>query len=113
MIALGQKQEIIDALATISGVKKVSESWPEGTNNIPCITIDMAGNRPTDYRDDKPYVREVEFYIRLFAKARADFLKIGLEIERIMEGLGYDQSFQWEEPGAGIRQLAFRYKKVF
>ncbi|MEA5017027.1 MAG: hypothetical protein VB099_20965 [Candidatus Limiplasma sp.] len=112
MSVTAQRKEIIQALKSIPGVRNISAAWPEGKDPIPCITVDLASKRATDRRDDKPYLTQTEFYVRLFAVADGDFESIGGEIEARMEELGYEQTFGWEEPGPGVRQLAFRYQKT-
>lgn len=113
MTVMSERKAILLALGVIKGLKKVSASWPKDLNTIPCITVDLAGEKTTDHRDDKPYLREMEFYVRLFASSDDVFERVGENIEKIMGELGYEQTFLWEEPGADARQLAARYKKYY
>ena len=112
MSVTAQRREIITALRAIPGVKNASAAWPQAKDPIPCVTVDLASRRATDRRDGKPYLTETQFYIRLFAVSEGDFERLGGEIEAILEALGYEQTLQWEEPGPGVRQLAFRYQKT-
>lgn len=112
MSITAQRQEILAALRAIPGVGNASPSWPQAQDPIPCITVDLAERRATDVRDDRSYLTRTQFYVRLFAVTEEDFGRIGGEMEERLEALGYEQTFQWEEPGPGVRQLAFRYQKI-
>lgn len=105
-----QRKEILTALRAIAGLQAVTLSWPRAQAPIPCVTVDLASRRATDRRDNTPYLTETEFYVRLFASREADFESLGPQVEQALEALGYEQVFVWEEPGQGVRQLAFRYR---
>ena len=113
MTVTAQRREILAALGAIPGVKNASAAWPQAADPIPCVTVDLAGKNTADRRDGKPYLTRTEFYVRLFAVKDADFERIAGEMEARLEALGYEQTFQWEEPGPGVRQLAFRYQKTY
>lgn len=115
---IDKEQEIIDLLAEIKGIKTCSAAWPQKLESTPAITVTLAGDKPTDYRDDRRYLTELEYYIRVFAstntKAKADaWRRIASEAMKLMEGEGWSMTFRWEEPGADMRQFAMRFKKSF
>lgn len=112
MSMLSQRREILTALKAIPGLRNASASWPRNQDPIPCVTVDLASRRATDRRDDRAYLTETQFYVRLFAVSEQDFERLEPEVEDALEALGYEQVFQWEETGQGVRQLAFRFQRT-
>lgn len=115
---IDKEQEIIDLLSTINGVKKCGAAWPKDLNTLPCITITLAGDKATDHRDDRRYLTELEYYVRVFASTNSvqkteTWRCIVAEAVQRMEDAGWVKTFRWEEPGADVRQYAMRFKKVF
>ncbi len=109
-----KEQEIIDRLATISGVKKCGPAWPEKLDATPCIAVSLAGESFPDYRDDRRYLTELEYYVRVFAsKKNGDVHRISQEVIQLMEDDGWIYTFRWEDPSADMRQFVMRFKKYF
>ena len=106
-----EREAIKEALKAIPNVKLVDTKWPEQFKTTPCIIFNLAGETGEDFRDDKEYLTELEWYVRVFAAKEADLWAIADAAKEAMEGLGYVRTFRWEEPGTGIRQVAIRMKK--
>ncbi len=112
MNAFEEAARIMEALRGIDGIRSVSDAWPETADPRPCITVTLAGEKTTDRRDGKPYLKQREFYLRLFIGKKQGFVKLAMDMEATMEALGYEQTFLWEEPSNGARQLVCRYQQT-
>ena len=67
------KEIIKTALEDITGLGSISDSWPTAKTKLPAIVVDLASEQGADRRDDKRYLTEIEFYVRIFANStRAD-----------------------------------------
>jgi len=100
------------ALSQISGVKLVTEGWPESFEILPCISISEAANTPHTFRDDRERTTELAYYVRIWAIIPAQRDSISSAVNDVMEGLRYTREFSYDEDGAGIRQKNQRYKKI-
>ena len=100
---------IQDALCQIDGLT-VTTAWPREPSQGPVALVTLAGDSPADYRDGRRYLTELEYYVRVFAAKAAVMRAMCAAVNQAMEGLGYERTFRWEEPGEGWRQTAMRYK---
>ena len=103
-------QQIIDALKDTPDIKWISDSWPTAKAVYPCIVVDLASERNTDRRDDRPYLGEYEYYVRIFAVTRPPMLRILEEIDKRMAGIGYERTFRHEQNEPGVKQWVMRYR---
>lgn len=103
------KARILAALEN-TGAAVVTDAWPREIPSRPVVLVTLAGDTGIDRRDDRYYLRELEYYVRVFA-AKSSALDAALRaVVAAMEDLGYELCFRWEEPGDGWRQTALRYK---
>ncbi len=100
---------ILNAMRELENVT-VTTKWPKGEAKIPVVLVTLAGDRSADRRDDRRYLTELEYYVRVFAAKADDMRCTCAAVHTAMEGLGYELTFRWEEPGEGWRQTAMRYK---
>lgn len=100
---------IADALRGIGGATVVT-TWPKAPETSPVILLTLAGERGADRRDDREYLTEHEYYVRVFSAKAADMCRVCAAVHEIMHDLGYERTFRWEEPSDGWRQTAARYK---
>ena len=106
-----ERERIKTALWNVAGVKLVTTDWPKQFNTTPCIVLTMAGEQGADFRDDKEYLTEQEWYVRVFSAKEPELLKVADGAQAAMEELGYARNLRWEEPGDAIRQVAIRMSK--
>jgi len=104
------KSRVIAALSGIPGVKRVLPAWPDDWAALPCIVVSEASNRPTDRRDDRERITELEYYVRVFATKTADLSRIAAAADDVMQDLGYSRGMAWEDDSAQVRQKAMRYR---
>ncbi len=100
---------ILNAMRELENVT-VTTKWPKGEAKIPVVLVTLAGDRSADRRDDRRYLTELEYYVRVFAARADDMRRACADVHTALEGLGYELTFRWEEPGEGWRQTALRYK---
>lgn len=100
---------ILEALRHVEGVT-VTTSWPGAPAGEPTVLVTLAGDRGTDRRDDREYLTEMEYYVRVFAAKAAGMRRVCAAVHEAMEALGYERVFRWEESGDGFRQTALRYR---
>lgn len=110
MALLDDKVRIRASFLEIPGVQRVLPAWPEDWTLLPTIVITEAGNAPADRRDDREYVTELEYYIRVFAARTAEIAEISSAVDDAMVGLGYERTMSWEDDGAEARQKVLRYR---
>lgn len=101
---------ILQALRQACAGATVTTAWPRESPQRPVILVTLAGDSPADYRDDRRYLTELEYYVRVFAARADDMRRACADVHTALEGLGYELTFRWEEPGEGWRQTALRYK---
>lgn len=99
-------------LKQLKGVKRVVTAWPKDFAVLPCLVVQLAGERPADYRDNREYLTEVEWYVRVFSGSERMHYALCEAVRERMEALGYVRTFRWEEGGAEVWHTAFRFKKV-
>lgn len=109
-----QTEALAYALAETPEVRSVTRGWPQAftQDTLPCIALALAGEQGIDYREDKEYLTETEYYVRVFAKGTAQMDRIARAVARTMEALGYVRALQWEDFSEDVKQTAFRYRRV-
>ena len=100
---------ILSALEAVDGVT-VTSAWPREPPAVPVVLVTLAGERAADRRDDRWYLTELEYYVRVFAAKSGELRRVAAAVDDAMRALGYDLAFRWDEPGEGWRQAAMRYK---
>lgn len=100
---------ILAALEKVDGVT-VASAWPREPPTVPVVLVTLAGERAADHRDDRWYLTELEYYVRVFAAKSGELRRVAAAVDDAMRALGYDLAFRWDEPGEGWRQAAMRYK---
>ncbi len=103
---------IVAGLGQIPGVAAAHRGWPKDFESLPCIAVTEAGNAPADSRDDREYLTELEYYVRVFAVKAEQIDAIASAVEDTMLGLNYTRTFCWDDDSADIRQKVMRYKKL-
>lgn len=98
-------------LIGISGVKSVTRGWPRSYEKLPCIAVSKAADTPVEYRDDREYMAELEYYIRIFTERASAADKIAEEVDAAMEEMGYTRTFAYDDDESDIRICAMRYRK--
>ena len=102
---------IKERLSAIEGVKSVTRGWPKSFERLPCIAIAKAADTPVDFADDREYLAELEYYIRIFTDRTADADRISQEVDEAMEGMGYMRTFSYDDDDSDVRMAALRYRK--
>lgn len=100
---------ILTALGGIEGADVVT-AWPREPGLIPVVMLTLAGESAADRRDDRIYLIEYEYYVRVFAAKAADLRRVRAAVDDVMDSLGYACVLRWDEPGDGWRQTAMRYR---
>lgn len=118
MPLIDETPELLLVLATVPGVKAVHEGWPKNFEQLPCIAVEAAANEPVDFRDGKPYLYALEYYVRVFAVKADQRRDIAAAIEGTekepgpMPRLGYTLANSWGDSNPNIRQKIMLYKKT-
>jgi hypothetical protein len=107
----GQIARVEKALKAIDGIR-VTRGWPKDFARLPCVAISLAGESKTDRRDDRAYLIEVAYYLRIFTDTSKQMDELLESIDNAMEAIGYEQSFFWGEDDATIKQTVLRYKTI-
>lgn len=102
---------IRERLCAIDGVAAVTRGWPKSFAQLPCIAISKAGDTPVDYRDGRERIAELEYYIRIFTQRASDADAIAVEVDAIMESMGYTRTFSYDDDAQDVRMDALRYRK--
>lgn len=100
---------ILEALRGIPDVT-VATKWPVEVIGQPVLLVTLAGDKAVDYRDNRAYLCELEYYVRVFAARGEDMRNAASAAHEAMEALGYTKVFRWEESGEDAHQTVFRYK---
>ena len=100
---------ILSALEKVDGVT-VTSAWPREPPAVPVVLVTLAGERAADRRDDRWYLTELEYYVRVFAAKSGELRRVVAAVDGAMRDLGSDLAFRWDEPGEGWRQAAMRPK---
>lgn len=105
-------EPLMAALRTVPGVQSVVRGWPKAKEKLPCIAVNLASEVVLDYRDDRRYLMEVEFYLRLFTAqaTQADALRDA--IDDLMLSQGYELTMAYDDDSEQIRMSVFRYRKA-
>ncbi len=106
------KEEIKTALEDIPGLGSISDSWPVSVADLPAIVVDLASEQGTDRRDDKRYMSELEYYVRIFADTPSAIYAMHEAVQPLVEALGYEFTFKFDQNTAGALQLITRYKRT-
>lgn len=106
-----EAEKIKTRLIGISGVKSVTRGWPKDFANLPCIAISKAADTPKDFRDDREYVAELEYYIRIFTERASAADAIAEAVDAAMEEMGYARTFSYDDDESEVRIAALRYRK--
>lgn len=100
------------ALRSIQSVKLVSTTWPKNFATLPCLVVQLSGESPADYRDNREYLTELEWYVRVFSGSERAHYALCDAVRERLEALGYSRTFRWDEGGAEVWHTAFRFKKM-
>jgi len=106
------KEIIKTALEDITGLGSISDSWPDAETQLPAIVVDLASEQGKDRRDDRRYLTEIEFYVRIFANTPAAIHAMFEAVCPRMEALSYELTFKFDQNTAGARQLITRWTKT-
>lgn len=110
-MSTGQEiQRIIQALSGLEGVRTVTRGWPKQEAALPCVAVQLAGERGVSRFDDAAYLTQVEYYVRCFARTYGELDALIQPIQGAMSVLGYERVFAWEESDALVHQRAERYQ---
>lgn len=109
MRAWDETPRITAALEQIEGLR-VATAWPKECPEEPVALVTLAGERAAARRDDREYLTEMEYYVRVFTASSGDMRRLCAAVDEALEGLGYARTLRWEEDGEGWRQTAARYK---
>ncbi len=112
MSFVSEADRIGKALAMVEGVKCVTRGWPSAMDEdtLPCIVVQKAGERGADSRDNREYLTEVEYYIRIFARKAGSVDAIAKAAQRELEDLGYERVFTWEAFDGDICRVDMRVR---
>ena len=98
-------------LSAIAGVQSVTRGWPKRLAALPVIAIHKSADTPVDFRDSREHVAELEYTIRIFTDRAADADAIAVEVDAVMENLGYMRTFSYDDDAQDVRMDALRYRK--
>lgn len=66
---------ILSALEKVDGVT-VTSAWPREPPAVPVVLVTLAGERAADRRDDRWYLTELEYYVRVFAAKSGELRRV-------------------------------------
>lgn len=107
---IDHEEKIIEALVDIPGLKHVGDTYPEGLADVPSIIVELASDRVVDWRDDKPYLRELEYYLRLYGASKRTMRRILAEMDSRMDAIGYWRIFRREQSDADVKLWNTTYR---
>jgi len=115
MSFITEADRIGQALTIVRGVKCVTRGWPTAmdSDTLPCIVVQKAGEKSADRRDDREYLTEVEYYIRVFSKSASEADRVAADALGVVEGLGYERVFGWEEFTQDVCRVDMRVRSYF
>lgn len=102
---------IKERLSAIEGIKSVTRGWPKSFERLPCIAITKAADTPVDFADDKEYLAELEYYIRIFTERVSDADDLAQAVDDAMQEMGYTRTFSYDDDDSDVRMSALRYRK--
>lgn len=103
--------KIKERLSQIQGVKSVTRGWPKSFERLPCIAVSKAADTPVQFKDDKEYLAELEYYIRIFTDRVSDADTLAEAVDKEMEEMGYTRTFSYDDDDGDVRMAALRYRK--
>jgi len=106
---IDHEDKIKDALEGIPGLKSLSSSWPDDKTAYPAIVVDLASDLHVAFYNDRPYLTELQYYVRLFARNKDDLRRLLAEVDTRMEAIGYERVFRFEQNDANVKQWVTRY----
>ncbi len=106
------KEIIKTALEDIPGLSSISDSWPDAETVLPAIVVDLASEQGTDRREDKRYLTEIGYYVRIFASTPAQIHAMFEAVYPRMEALGYEITFKFDQNTEGARQTITIWTKT-
>lgn len=106
-----EAKEIRARLAAIEGVQSVTRGWPKRLTALPVIAIHKSADAPVTFRDDREHITELEYTIRIFTDRAEDADAIAVEVDAVMENLGYVRTFSYDDDAQDVRMDALRYRK--
>ena len=111
-MAIHNEAEAIKArLAGVPGVKSTTRGWPRADALLPCVAVTKAADNPVEFRDDREYAAELEYYIRVFAERASLVDEIAEGVDAAMEDMGYLRTFAYDDDTGEVRIAAMRYRK--
>lgn len=106
-----EAEKIKSRLAGIPGVASTTRGWPRADAMLPCIAVTKAADTPTEFRDDREYLAELEYYIRIFTERASVADRIAEDVDAAMEDMGYLRTFSYDDDTGEVRIAAMRYRK--
>ena len=106
-----EAKEIRAHLAAIEGVQSVTRGWPKRLTALPVIAIHKSADAPVTFRDDREHITELEYTIRIFTDRAEDADAIAVEVDAVMENMGYVRTFSYDDDAQDVRMDALRYRK--
>ena len=107
---IDHEEMILEALEPIPGLRYVGDSYPEGEAETPLIVVELASDRVEKYAGDKPYLVEMEYYLRIYGTEKKTMRRILAEADARMADIGYRRTFRYEGNSADIKLWTTRYK---
>lgn len=102
---------IKERLSRIDGVASVTRGWPRSFAHLPCLAIAKAADTPVDFADDREYLTELEYTVRIFAQRIEEMDRLEGDVDEAMQELGYTRTACYEDDNAEVRMTALRYRK--
>lgn len=107
-----EAKAICGRLAALPGVKSVTRGWPRQFDRLPCVAVSKAADTPVQFRDDREYAAELEYYIRIFTDRASEADTLAPLVDAAMEAMGYTRTFSYDDDNADVRMDALRYRKA-
>ncbi len=104
------KRRVLQTLAAVPGVLTALPAWPSDWARLPCIAVMEASNMPTERRDDREYLTELEYYVHVFAATEPERARVSSDADDAMLALGYERTMAWEDDNETTRHKVLRYR---
>ena len=101
---------VCQALSAVPGLARVTRGWPPSPMRFPAAVVEQIADRTADRRDGAAYLREQEFYVRLFSQSMDELDALVGPVDAALAPLLMERVFGQEENGAQARQLCLRYR---
>lgn len=111
MALLNDAPRIVQTIAGLSIAKNVTRGWPASFAKLPTVAVTEAGNVHAEYRDNRAYVDELIYDIRVFAYTPEDIDTVAAAVEDAMEGIGYTRILVHDDDSAEVRMKVMRYNR--